>query len=205
MASNIYKNYSSEGAVNAPALRYPQLAGITAPANVSPDNADAGLVIPIRLTTYSGPTSKQQVNSIDLMPVFNPANGGFAVGGKTVSYGASELIKIQMEGYIDTPCTETIVSGESLNIPKPTLNSMAVTYADLIATYTEGRASISSVNVGGTTINNMWTRVNPTWFRDPFGKVFNNPKVINFSGSYVEAIPARTNFTMLLQVQSYDY
>lgn len=203
MPSNVYKNYSSEGAVDHPALRYPSVAGITNVPNQDPDEADSGVVIPIRLTTYSGPQTKQQLGSIDVMPIFNPNDGGYAVGGKTLSYGQSELTKIQMEGYIETPCTETTVSGEKLNIPTPKFNSMNVTYADLIAAYTEGRANVTSVNAGGVILNNMWVRTNPTWFRDPFGKVYNNPKVINFTASYVESIPGRTTFTMQLQVMAY--
>lgn len=200
MPANKNTNFASIGATDACALRYPSLSNVSHPGNVTPDTGDSGLVIPLRLTSYSGLTSKPTTSSVDIIPIINPNDGGFAIGGKTISYSSMELPKIHIEGYADTPCTATTVSGELLNIPQAIFNSMNVTYADLITAYMEGRANLQTVNTGGITLDNMWTRTNPTWFRDPFGRVYNNPKVISFNASYVEQYPGRTTFQMILQV-----
>lgn len=205
MPANLYKSYDSQGPVNAAAIRYPPTSGISAPANVFPDQADSGIVIPLGLNTYNPRSTKTQLSTIDLMPILNPNSSGFSIGGKTLGYGTKELPKLQLEGRIDTPCSNSIVNGEVLNIPDCKFNGMNVTYADLITAFLEGRANLQTTNLGGVSINNMWTRLNPTWFRDPQGRVYNDPKIISFTASYVEAVPGRVTFSMTLQVQTHDY
>lgn len=164
---------------NAPALAYPKAAGFTFPANLSPDTGDSNLVIRMTLTTLGVVTRKAKVNVVQSSPILS---GSLAYGASTISQGAMEVPKLQVEGFIDTPSTTTTPI-----LPQLTAGSINYSYAEYIAMCWDGSAG-------------NWNRIDPAWFRDPYGRVYANPQVFDFTASYVEGIPGRTNFTMVLAI-----
>lgn len=185
----IYEHDTETATYDAPALAYPQISGITVPANLPPDVANANIVIPLLITTYSGPTRAPSVNQVPLLPLIDPKSN-LAYGGNTLSLGVNQLAKIKMEGTIDTPGVETTVAGEprKLNISSITAGTTKLTYGDLIALCLEGRVSAT------------YSRYDPIWFRDPFGRYYNNPRILDYQANYVEAVPNRTTFSITLLV-----
>lgn len=169
--------YDSIGTKNAPMISFPMIAGMTI-AGGTP----ATVEIPLVLTAYTSVTRVPTTGLIGTIPIIDD---NFAYGGQTVSVGNIQLPKVSMEGHIDTPVTD---SG-GWQLPNIVLSGRNLTYADLIAMYLEGRASA----VG-------WRRIDPLWFRDPYGRTYNSPFIMDFTATYVEAVPGRNNFTLQLKV-----
>lgn len=180
--------HDSMGTPNYPAIAYAPISGVTAPANQFPDTADVtNIIVPLHVRSFDLPQSKSQVNVVDVMPIINPHTGQ-SFGGKRVFHGSKDLPKLTMEGFIDTPCT---VSG-TFDIPQVIIGGSNMTYADLISHINSGQLSITS--------DGEWVRSDPLWFRDPYGRVYNKPRIYDFSGTYVEQVPGRTNFNMVMMV-----
>lgn len=134
--------------------------------------------IPLRLRTYSLPNMKGQINDTIILPTFEePTNRG----GHALSQGATEIPKCRMEGYIDTPFT---VSGSTLT-SSISYAATQITGAQLIQLYLEGEFS----------------NKRPIEFVDPYGRVYIAPTILEFTATYVEQAPFRSNFTMMLALR----
>lgn len=152
-----------------------------------------GYFIPVHITSYTGVSKAPKLGVQNVIPITMPDNTSY--GGSFVSEGGQELAKLSIDGYIDTPTTN--ISGAQLS--SVTVDGLRTTYAELIAMYIEGRAqSPRDANTG--TILWGWKRLDPLWFRDPFNRVYSDPRIIDFTAGYVEAVPGRTIFTMKLVV-----
>lgn len=167
--------FSQTGTYNAPVLVYPTVTGLTISGS-----SVGSITIPLLLTNYSPPMARTSVNIITGMPFIIP---GLAVGGNAVGIGITELPKAHLEGHIDTP----LQASGTFQLPFIVLDGIQYTYADLIAGFQDGRLA-------------NWGKQNPSAFRDPFGRQYNNVEVIEFTASYVETVPGRTTFTMVLRV-----
>lgn len=175
---------------DAPALVFPLRSGITVPANTGPDVSIIDTVIPLHLTSYKPPKAQPTVNVVTSLPLIDEASN-LAYGGNAISEGApGGLPRVTIEGHIDTPC---INQGE-FRVPNIVLSAdnSRITYGEFIIASIEGRMNVTSAN--------EWRAVNPLWFRDPFGRIYNNPKIIEFSASYVEGVPGRTQFSCTMVV-----
>lgn len=166
-------NITQTATYDQPALAYNPVPGMFVAGSPNP------YVIQLILQTYSGITAKGTLNTISSMPIVRADQGGFAYGGIAISEGATELPRLSIGGYIDTTWVEVNNSGVLMN-------AVSVTWADFIIACMEGRVS------------NTWQRYDPLWFRDPFGRQFNNVRIIDFQASYVEAVPNRTTFSATL-------
>lgn len=180
---------SETGVYNQPQLVYP------APPSVTINGSSVSTItIPLLLTTFSGSSRKPTVAQQSFIPII--VNGGLAYGGNALSLGPSELPKIQLEGTIDTPMVDESAGGAVPRTDKFFIPNVLVfgyfryTYGQLIAMFLEGRGAYSTT----------WGRVDPTSFRDPYGRVYANPRVLDFTASYVEGVPGRNSFTMQLKV-----
>lgn len=169
--------YDSLTTVNTPMIRFPMITGLTI-AGATPSTVD----IPMVVTSYTPVSRGATVGVLGSIPIIDE---GFSYGGQTVAVGNIALPKLSVEGFMDTP---TVASG-AYQLPDILLSSIRLTYGELIAMYFEGRAASSG-----------WGRVDPTWFRDPYGRVYNSPYIMDFSATYVQAVPGRTNFTLQLKV-----
>lgn len=185
--------HTTETANYSPVLNFPIVSGVT--IVVAGSTISTSLTIPMTLTTYAGPNRKATVSDVTLMPAIDEGSN-LAFGGHVGGYGNDQLPKITLEGFIDTPVTALIDAGADTNDPHKnltvwdlTVNGLRQTYADIIAMYFEGRASTPT-----------WKRINPNWFIDPYGRQFNNPKIMDFNATYIEGVPRRTNFSMQLVV-----
>jgi hypothetical protein len=143
--------------------------------------------IPLLITAYTPPTRKPKVNIVTTIPIVNPLTG-HASGGSTISTGSTEFPVVTMEGHIDTPTT-LVTDDYGAQIQRPNLYVAGIycTWFDFISMCVDGRI-------------NSYDRYDPIWFRDPYGRQFNNPRILDLSGSYVEAVPARTQFNLTLRV-----
>lgn len=161
-----------------PEIAFPTISGLTnGGVAVTPT-----VYIPLLVTNYVAPTRAASVGTVGVIPIIS--NKGLAYGGQAVMTGNLTLPKVKVEGHIDTPLISN--TNPLSNIQ---LNGFRLHYADLIAMYLEGRASAAG-----------WERIDPSYFRDPYGRVFNNPRILDFNASYVEAVPGRTNFSLTLKV-----
>lgn len=175
------------GLLGKPAIAFAKPTYMTVPANQSPDQASADLVIPMILTAYTPPTRKPKVNMVTSLPLMNVYNRT-SWGGSAVSHGPMELPKIQLDGTMDTPTTN--FSGWRL----PTLQEnnaigQRMTYAEFIQACLEGRVELDVED---------WKKTDPLWFRDPYGRRYDSPKILDFTASFVENVPGRTTFQMTL-------
>lgn len=172
---------------NQPVLRYPTVTGVTVPGGL--------FEVPLLVTSYMPPDYKLITNNIAVMPAIY--SDGTAISTSAVSRGASSLPRVTLEGTIDSPMTTsnatdtTGTSADTLNFMVPTIliGSYKATWTEFIVACMEGRAATTG-----------YGRVDPLWFRDSFGRVYNNPRILDFSASYVEAVPGRTTFSMVLKV-----
>lgn len=162
------------------ALAFPKPTG-TVPLNAAPDDGNTTeLVIRMLLTAYRAPSRNPTVNTITSIPLIDESSN-VAYGGITLSQGVQGFAKVVVEGHIDTPSTEI----SKFSQPDLIIDGFKMTYGEFIVSAIEGRVAA---------LNGVWRRTGPTWFRDPYGRVFNNPTVIDFTGNYVEGVPGRINF-----------
>lgn len=185
--SLIFDSLSTPG---YPALAFDAITGISGYTNQYPDASSTDIVIPLRLKSFNSPQAKTSVNTADFIPIMSK-DGASPFGAQTVLHGIKEFPKAVMDGYIDTPCEE--VGDFYLPLIKDTNVSpnIRLMYSDLIAAITEGRMFINDNS-------DKWQAKKPLWFRDPFGRVYNEPRIIDFNSSYAEQYPCRATFDLTL-------
>lgn len=173
----MYQDFTSTPIFNKPMLRYP------------PTGSLAALQIPLHITEYKTPLREMKVNTINTLPRIGGGNVGYK--SSLLQFGGMELPVITLQGWIQTPCT---ADGNNFNIPALTYIeggvTTNVTYVERMVAYMEGRA----VNT------TPWTKTDPDWFLDPYGRVYTSPRVIALTGTFIEGVPGRTNFSLTLQV-----
>jgi hypothetical protein len=163
---------------NAPILVFPET------------NVQSELTVPLLITEYRVPTAVPTIGQVGGIPevnIYSSSSSGIVLP----TMGPSQLPKCSISGFIDTPYEE--VGAQAL----PTLwmsgrsgGSTRASYGDLIAMHIEGRAWAG-----------LDTRTNhPSLFRDPYGRLFGYPRILDFSASYMEGRPNRQNFAMTLQI-----
>jgi hypothetical protein len=69
-----------------------------------------------------------------------------------------------------------------------------LTYPQIMAAYFSGTIGVPN------SYNNRWATVDPTAYRDPYGRVYNSPRVLTFTAARTEAVPYRHTFTMTLLI-----
>lgn len=185
MLTDVYHD-AETSVYNAPALCIPAISGLTVPGNVAPDTGAPGQVVYLHLTSYGG-INAEQINEVTTLPILTVP--GLSYGGQFAAYAPLVLPRITLEGYIDTPCTQ---SGEYFLPNVHDSGGIKYMYGEIIAMMMEGRANVGA---GGE-----WQRLDPLWFRDPWGRVYNTPRILDFTGTYVEGVPERTQFSMALKV-----
>ena len=150
-------------------------------------------IVPLRILEYQGTQKPVGSNPKQVIP--RVLASGRAIGGNLLINSPTPLPRIAISGELDTPIgvltssATTPVSSMSFATPLLKLGTTVLTYGDLIASCIEGRIQISS----------DWKVIEPTWFRDPFGRVFSNVKIEKFSATFVEARPGRQTFSMTLR------
>lgn len=165
-----------------PAIAFPIVPGFSLPAVPAPDTFVSAAVFQMTVTEYTPPNSKSGVNIITTIPI---VNSDTMYGGISLSDAAQQLRKVTITGYFDTP---TVQSG-NWRVPDVVDGSgNRYTYAEYMILCNEGR------------VTQPWKRVHPLWFRDPHGRVYTSPKVLDFSANYTEGVPGRTNFQLTLVV-----
>lgn len=177
---------------DVPALAFAPPAGISVPGNLYPDQAYPYTVVQMTITNHTMPSRKAKVNTLSTIPLINVQNNT-TWGGHAVSVGGKEFPKVQIEGHIDTPT-------DSDHLPLVTVQATGqrMTYGELILAYTEGRVEAVPLDLGPDWQGMIWRRTDPIWYRDAYGRVFSNPKIIDFTANYVEAVPGRTTFSLQL-------
>lgn len=169
---------------DSPALAYTPLSGVSVPGSPSP------YVIDLTLTEYHPPIEKSSVNTVSQMPIIQSSN--FAYAGVAVAEGGTELAKVTCGGHIDTPMVDAAENYAgytgAVRVPNITINGFKATWADFIIMCIEGRVSAD------------WNSYHPLWFRDPYGRQFNNPRILDFNASFVEQVPGRVNFSLTMKV-----
>lgn len=164
---------------NSPQLVYPAIG------------ANPALTIPLHITDYKVSTRNAKMNPITGLPLLHPLSNN-AVRGVQIGAGTMELPKIVLAGHIDTP-SETIGVYRLPSFKwRGQVQVLRITYGDFIAMCMEGRA-----NQFDTAIFSI---IDPTHFRDPFGRMYYLPRVTSFTGSYLEGVPCRQNFQMTLNL-----
>lgn len=188
-------------AIDCPAICFPPVSGVTGHTNRSPDTANTNWVIPLHINAHSSPSRKPKTGDLAMMPLLNVSNGT-TWGGHAAGVGPQELPKVSIEGFIETPTTSFTNKSGIADGRLPALivsaTTQRLTYAELISACLEGRAGASTLHLGDDWSGVIWSRVDPLWYRDPFGRVYTYPKILDFSASFVEAAPGRTTFTMQL-------
>jgi hypothetical protein len=169
-----------------PALCVPAISGLSAPANVYPDAGAVGIVMYMHPSSYAGPVASQ-LSETTMLPIMTPE--GLSYGGQVVTYGPHTLPRVVIEGFMDTPCSRV---GEYLTPQLIDTSGIRYTYAEVITMMLEGRANYL---VGGG-----WERLDPLWFRDPWGRLYLAPRILDFTSNYVEGIPERNQFTLTLKI-----
>lgn len=175
------------------AIAFPPIAGIVAVANEYPDQEtpvtgeSAEVIVPLRIKNYTPPIAKSSIQTVETGYIMSPTDGN-VFGGKATSFSVQELPKAVMDGEIDTP-----IDSET-NLPSIQIEAddTPITYGELIALYTEGALQVQSTGI--------WKRVDPLWFRDPYGRIYENPKILDYTASFVEQVPGRLNFSLTLKV-----
>lgn len=173
--------YDSLGPTDAPALCFASSVGMPTDMNEAPDAANTNTVIPLRLKSYTPPSVKMAVDTYGSVPEAQLPN-------KAAYEGIVELPKATMEGEIETPC---VALGQNF-VPDVIVDDIRYTWGGLIALLFEQEKLDGS---------GFYTdRVDPLWFRDPFGRIYTNPQIIAFEAAFVEQVPGRNTFSMTLKV-----
>lgn len=182
-------NFTQTTTYDAPAIAFPPIAGVTAPSNRVPDNEDSNIVIRLVLTSFTAPNRRAKTGIVTTLPI--GAGSAWPAGGNVVSFGAQEFNKITIEGTIDTPCT---ASG-SYNIP-----SLIISDGSLASNHTYGEFIAKCIDGSINTYYTWPIKVDPLWFRDPYGRKWTSLKILDYSATYVESVPGRTQISMTLKV-----
>lgn len=173
---SLYSYDINSGVYDQPALIYPALAGVTV------NGAGGPFTIPISMTAYTPVSRRPKLTPVTTLPILS---GNYNYGGTTQAESSLEIAKLSFDGTIDTPC----IDESQWRVSNLLVNGVRITYAELIIMCMEGR-----VNTG----NGHWNVTNPTLFRDPYGRVWNNPQVIDVQASFVESVPGRNQVSIQL-------
>lgn len=141
------------------------------------------IVIPMIVTVQGVPKRTPKVNIVTGLSLRHLGTN-LSYGGTTISEGNVELPKMQIEGTIDTPTEDA----GKYRVSSVMLGGFRITYAEFILKCFEGTASTPT-----------WRKIEPLRYRDPYGRIFENPRILDFSGNFVEAVPGRTAFSLQLQ------
>lgn len=172
-------------------------AALCYPAGATTLTSD-DITIPLRLTSYSGVNRKRTISS-------KQSIGKLTLSTNTVSnsnfIGQSKMVlpTITISGEMDSPTsTSGNYSLPSTSYPTNASNTYKLTYPDIIAACLEGRV----YELNGST--KTYGVIQPNWFRDPFGRLFTGVEVRSFSAAFVEGVPGRHTFNMVLGVNHSD-
>lgn len=118
------------------------------------------------------------------------------IGGNAIALGVNQLPKLYFEGWIDSPYSVPTTGEDPMTTVPGILGGDGNIYnfVQLIAAYFQGNVSVSALS------GSPWARIDPTWFRDPYGRCYQNPRILTFTASRTEAVPYRHTFTMTLLV-----
>lgn len=153
-------------------------------------------VIPLYIKSYSVPTRKPKFSEVATSAMKDAGN--FNISAQYVFEGQPEPLQTTLSGFFITP---TALYGGK-NIWNPTDNGLAtgsalgllgMSYPELVAAYTEGRASVNASGYG--------TRINPTYFIDPYGTTYNTVRIVQFDSAFTPTYKRQT-FTMTLALES---
>lgn len=162
---------------NQPALAFKYSPDISIPGGPSP------VIVPMTLTVSGVPTAASTPTQVIVTPIVMPS--GLVVGSNVLGDAPINQPRISLEGTMDTPLT---IDGTD-HVPAILVNNtIRITWAEYVVMCMEGR------------VTSTYTRWDPLWYRDPFGRQYNNPRIVDFTAQYVEAVPGRTSFTMQLKV-----
>lgn len=188
------RSYSSLDTSGSPAIAFGSHSFIKGHSNQGVDELSSSIVIPLRVKAYNTPAAKMPTNVQGAGTILDPGSDQ-AFGGTFASHGTRELTKLSIDGEIDTPMTllnDWRVPALYIENPADEEDeSNRITYGELIAYYLSGQLNVA---------DNNWGVQNPSWFRDPFGRVYNNPRVLDYTANYVEAVPGRTTFNMVMKI-----
>lgn len=178
-----YNDYDSQTSTYSPGLQFDGINGLTIGGVTT-----HSFFIPMILATASLPTYTKSFNTQNVIPIYD-MRYGIAYGGSFVSPQGTEFPKIRLEGSIDTDLTSATeaapYAGEQVAIPIVAVNSIPMHWIEVLKMFFEGRY-----------LGNQ--RYDPSWYRDPFGRVYNFPRIHDLTAAYIAGVPERANFTMVL-------
>lgn len=181
-----YYDYDvNTGTVDQPGIQFDGISSLAINGT-----ATSSFFIPMILTTYSSPTYVVTMNETNVMPVYDP-RGGLAYGGNVLQAQGALFPKLDVEGTIDCPITAVTETGEysgaAAQVSAVTVNSIPLHWVEVLAMFFEGRYS--------------GARYDPSWYRDPYGRQYNSPRMFDYTASYIAGSIERANFTMSLMIK----
>lgn len=150
--------------------------------------------IPLHLTKMDNQSVTSTTVEWASGPVMDLASNTSS-GGNAIGYGVNQLPRLAIEGWMDTPYTVPTTGEDPPAIPGVTIGGVIYNNPQILASYFDGR-----VLAGTTQPLGPWIRVDPIWYRDPYGRCYATPRLLAFTATRIEAVPYRHNFTMSLLV-----
>lgn len=182
-------DYDSWSQTYAPGVQYATPSGVTVNGS-----SVSTIFIPMILSSATLPTYVRSQNESAALPIIDMGNG-IASGGSFATAAGGQFPKISLEGTIDVPLTSVTetgtYSGQDAEVPAVQVNSVPMHWVDVIAMFFEGRYTGSSSG---------YARYDPSFYRDPYGRRYDHPRVMDFTASFVAGVPTRANFTMQLMI-----
>lgn len=174
-----------------------QLADYTGKLTFAASTSYASTVtIPLFIKSHPVPVRNPKIVEIATLPSQLDA-GTWEVSQAALFYGASDPLVLELSGWMITPTTK---SGAD-TILAPTADGSASgtsmgssfyhwSYGDLICAYMEGR-------MNPTTNGNVWSKQDPLYYTDPYGRRYSKPTIMAFDFSHVKPVK-KQNFSLTL-------
>ena len=142
------------------------------------------ITIPLYIKEHPIPVRAPKITEVNTLPVALP-NATWQTGYSAMFFGAPSPLSLQLSGWVITPTTpinristwDPTTDGRFKKEGGTSLGLLNWSYGDLITAYLDGRMNRT---------DQIWKRVDPISYTDPYGRVYTSPIVTSFEYNYVQ-------------------
>lgn len=148
------------------------------------------------------PTAVRKQKTTEISSIGWQTYNGWEIDPHAIFQGTAEPLQIQISGWIITPLStsgftkffDPTTDGRSVAAGGTSLGVLYHSYGELILAYIEGRMKRND--------KGAFVRVDPTSYTDPYGRQYNNPKIMLFESAFTP-IPKKQTFSMTLWLEDW--
>lgn len=157
------------------------------------------ITIPLFIQQIDIPIRKPKLTEVNTIPTHDE-NSFSDWSTQALFYGGQSLLISTMSGYLITPVVLIAdgISGQKYAQLAPTTGLstdplLGYSYGDIVWAYLEGKLNQPNPNV--------FVRTDPSSYTDPFGNVYTNPVIQQFTCEHAPTVTDQQKFTMTIYLE----